>query len=198
MIAQPLPHAPVGGGGGVGGWEPPTPTGHAPTILTDRMILRMPTLDDAKPYMAVLMSDRAIHMGGPMEEYDAWLDFSMEVANWPLRGYGPFAMEERRTGTFLGLMILHHDHGDPERELGWVITPEAEGRGLAHEAALAVRAWGFETHGWDSIVSYIAPGNDRSVALAEKLGAIRDVNATPVPSYEDCLIYRHTNPKETR
>jgi len=168
-------------------------SGHAPTIITERMILRMPILADADPYMAVLMSDRAAHMGGPMARHDAWLDFCMEVATWPLRGYGPFTMEERKTGTFLGLMILHHDDGDPERELGWILTPDAEGRGLAFEAAKPVRAWGFETHGWDSIVSYIAPENARSVALAERLGARLDTDAAPVPEYPDCLIYRHTN-----
>ena len=190
-----LSHAPVGGGPGVGGRDGPSPTGHAPTIITDRMILRMPTLADANPYMAVLMSDRATHMGGPMKEYDAWLDFCMEVATWPLRGFGPFAMEERKTGTFLGLMILHHDHGDPERELGWILTPEAEGKGYAFEAAIAARSWGFETFNWDNIVSYIAPENDRSIALARKLGASLDADAPRVPDYPDCLIYRHHNPE---
>lgn len=193
MTGTPMPHAAAGGGA-----SPLPASGQAPTIVTERMVLRMPTLADAEPYMAVLMSERAIHMDGPMKRYDAWLDFCMEVANWPLRGYGPFAMEERKTGTFLGLMILHHDDGDPERELGWVLTPQAEGRGLAFEAAKAVRAWGFDTQGWSSIVSYIDPANSRSIALAEKLGARRDLNAEPVPSYPECLIYRHSNPETDR
>ena len=53
-------------------------SGHAPTIITERMILRMPILADADPYMAVLMSDRAAHMGGPMARHDRCL----ATTNW--------------------------------------------------------------------------------------------------------------------
>lgn len=173
----------------------PDLTARAPTIMTDRLILRMPQIEDAEPYMAVLMSGRATHVGGPMERHDAWLDFCMETASWPLRGYGAFAIEERKTETFLGLIVLHHDDGDPERELGWVLTDDAEGKGIALEAAPHVRDWAFDTYGWASIVSYIDPANTRSIALAERLGAVRDDAAPRAPNYEQCLIYRHLNPK---
>ena len=169
----------------------------APTIITERMILRMPVMADAEPYMAILMSDRALYLGGPMDARTAWLDFASEVANWTLHGFGPFTMEERRTGRFLGLAILHHTHGDPERELGWVITDDAEGQGLAKEAAAALRDHAFQTLGWDSMVSYIAPENTRSICLAEALGALRDDAAQRPRAYPDCLVYRHIAPEVT-
>lgn len=169
-----------------------------PKIITERMVLRLPEMEDAAPYMAVLMSGRAAHIGGPMSEEHAWHDFTAEVAPWVLFGYGSFAMEERRTGSFLGMIVLHHERGDPERELGWVITEAAEGRGLASEGAIAVRAWAFETFGWDSIVSYVDPANTRSRQMCERLGARFDPDAARPALFPQCEVYRHMNPEAAR
>jgi RimJ/RimL family protein N-acetyltransferase len=162
-----------------------------PTLRTDRLILRAPRLDDAEPYMAIMMSDRAAHMGGPFSRQMAWFDFCAEIASWQLHGYGPFSMEEADTGRFTGMSILHHAMGDPEPELGWMVTEAGEGKGYALEAALATRDHVFDTLGWDSIVSYIAPGNHRSVALAERLGAGFDADAARPEDCPECLVYRH-------
>lgn len=193
-MAQPRHLTPVGGGTGDG----PASVMPGPTLVTERMVLRLPRLADAAPYMAVLMSDRARHIGGPMSDEDAWYDFCAEVAPWILHGYGSFAMEERRTGTFLGLIVLHHDFGDPEPELGWVITDAAEGKGLATEAAKAVRSWVFDTLEWPSIVSYVDPANARSARMCERLGAVLDPDAARPASYADCRVYRHLNTDPVR
>ncbi|WP_417805217.1 GNAT family N-acetyltransferase, partial [Thalassospira lucentensis] len=77
-----------------------------------------------------------------------------------------------------------------EHELGWLLFPEAEGRGIAFEAAVAMRRWAFEVRGLKTLVSYIARGNARSIKLATRLGATLDVNAArPDPSD---LVYRHS------
>jgi RimJ/RimL family protein N-acetyltransferase len=62
--------------------------------------------------------------------------------------------------------------GQPE--LGWTLRPEHWGHGYATEAARAVLDW-YET---DRLVSLIQPGNDRSQAVARRLGAV------PGPSIE--------------
>ena len=60
-------------------------------------------------------------------------------------------------------------------------------------AAEAARTHVFETLGWDTAVSYIDPQNARSIALAERLGAVRDDSAArPHP---DDLVYRHPKPE---
>lgn len=166
-----------------------------PVLQTERLTLRAPVLDDFEPYAAVLMSERARHIGGPTDRHLAWLDFGSETAGWILRGYGAFAMERREDGRFLGLMILHWEDGDPERELGWVLTEEAEGHGYGFEAARAARDHAYGPLGWTTVVSYIEPENTRSIRLAERLGATRDAAAQKPREAPDCLVYRHPAPE---
>jgi RimJ/RimL family protein N-acetyltransferase len=73
-------------------------------------------------------------------------------------------------GVYAGEVGIYHAADYPEPELGWFVTPAAEGQGIAAEAADAVMAWARRSFGWDHIVSYIDPGNARSVALGLRLG----------------------------
>ena len=79
----------------------------------------------------------------------------------------------------------------PENELGWTMwDPALEGTGIMFEAAAAGRNHAFNALGWVTAVSYIHKDNQRSVRLAERLGAVRD-DACARPHPED-LVYRHT------
>jgi RimJ/RimL family protein N-acetyltransferase len=99
-------------------------------------------------------------------------------------------VEDRATGAYCGDVGLLHPAHYPEIELGWTLVAEAEGRGIACEAAVAARDWAFGTLGLTTLVSYIGPENARSIRLAERLGAVRDDTAAR-PEPED-LVYRHT------
>ena len=61
--------------------------------------------------------------------------------------------------------------GWAEPELGWTLMAEAEGKGLGFEAAAAARDYAARHQGLNGVISYIAHANDRSRALAERLGA---------------------------
>ncbi len=78
--------------------------------------------------------------------------------------------------------------------MGWVISADAEGSGFAQEAATAVRDYAFGTLRWKTLVSYISPGNARSIALARRLGGIED-GAVARPDPDD-LVYRYTPKNE--
>ena len=68
-----------------------------------------------------------------------------------------------------------------------------EGQGYATEAASALRAYVYDNEILKTLVSYIDPRNDRSIALAERMGAALDPNAKePDPG---CLVYRHPGPE---
>ena len=76
--------------------------------------------------------------------------------------------------------------------MGWQLYEGFEGHGYATEAACALRDWAFGTLGLPTLVSYIGPGNSRSVAVAERLGASLDP-AAPTQDEGD-LVYRHFGP----
>ena len=159
-----------------------------PVLQTERLTLRAPVLEDFATYADILMSDRAAYMDGPFDRETAWLDFTSSVSNWLLRGHGGLTITDRATGHVLGLVLLGHEMGDPERELGWLLTDSAEGKGYATEAATALRDWGIGELGGENFVSYIASGNAASIAVAERLGARK---AGHHPASGDVDVYRY-------
>jgi len=161
-----------------------------PVLETDRLLLRRPDDRDTDAAIAFLASDRARHVGGPMTLGGAWRAHAKMVGHWTLRGFGLFAVTDKTTGETLGISGPYYPGDWPEHELGWHIwRADAEGKGIAFEAACAARDWAYGTLGWTTAVSYIARENARSIALVERLGAtLDDAAQRPDP---DCLVYRH-------
>ena len=173
----------------------PTLTG-TPVLETERLILRAPIATDWPHWQDFAKSNRARYIGGPMTDAVAWRAFGHVIGMWVLRGYGSFVYHEKASTTPLGLTGPWHPIDWPEREIGWTVwSAEAEGKGYAFEAAKAVRAFAFDTLGWDTAVSYIDPDNARSIALAKRLGAVLDPNAPRSDDPDDTdLIFRHPHP----
>jgi RimJ/RimL family protein N-acetyltransferase len=160
-----------------------------PTLRTDRLVLRAPSLADFEPYAAFFASPRSGYEGGPKVRGEAWKEFASATGQWSLKGYGAWSVEERATGGYVGEVGILHPAHYPEPEIGWTVMEAFEGRGLAHEAALAAREWAWEQLGLASLVSYIDARNARSIRLAERLGARLDPDAA-LPELDDCVVYR--------
>lgn len=148
-----------------------------PVLSTERLTLRGPRREDFAPYAAFWASDRSVHEGGPRDARGAWEDFAAGFGLWTVEGIGTWSVEERATGTFAGIVGLYHPAHFPEVEIGWAVLDGFEGRGMAQEAARAVLGWTWASTGLASLVSYIDPRNERSIRLAERLGARRDHEA---------------------
>lgn len=164
-----------------------------PSIVTERLTLRAPQPRDADTFVAFYKTDRAQYVGGPKDERRGWEFFCTEIGHWAMRGFGMFVMTYHDDDTPLGIVGHWYPQTWPEKEVGWVLfDPEHEGKGIAFEAATACIDYTWTTLKWDTIVSYIAYPNARSIALAERLGAVRDDDAeTPGKAY----VYRHPRPK---
>ena len=163
-----------------------------PVLEAARLILRAPQGSDFEPWTVFAASERAQYVGGPFDRSGAWRGWTHMIGHWAIRGFGMLVFSEKSAPeTPLGMTGPWYPEGWPERELGWTVwSPEKEGKGLVREAAEAARAHAFDTLGWDTAVSYIAPGNTRSIALAKRLGASHDRSA-PCPEGKACLVYRH-------
>lgn len=146
----------------------------APTLHTERLTLRMPKLADFEHWAAFFATERSAHERGPLARADAWRTWAADVANWSLKGYGPFGVDDRVSGVYLGEVGIYHGDDFPGPELGWFVVPSAEGKGIAAEAALAVMGWVRESFDWPWITSIIDPANARSIALGLRLGGTID------------------------
>ncbi|HSF63999.1 MAG TPA: GNAT family N-acetyltransferase [Paracoccaceae bacterium] len=195
-IAGAAPLSPAGRGVGGEGAGSIALSG-VPVLETARLVLRAPRAGDFEPFADFLTSDRAQHVGGPLTRALAWRAMGHLTGHWVHRGFGMFIFADKTApDTPLGMAGPWFPESWPEREIGWSVwNPAAEGKGLAFEAAAAARAHAFGTLGWTTAVSYIAPANARSIALAERLGAARDADAAHPNPDEPCLVYRHPVPE---
>ncbi|WP_420826286.1 GNAT family N-acetyltransferase [Shimia biformata] len=169
----------------------PTPL---PVLETERTLLRLPEARDAEAVIAFLLDkDRAEGFGAAENRGEAWRWFALNIGHWHLHGYGYFTVEMKDSGEPAGLVGIWNPEGWPEPELGWVMFAGFEGKGLAYEAALAARDWAYAVLDFETLTSNIVPGNTRSVALAERLGATYERTYQNVHMGED-MLFRHPGP----
>ncbi len=166
-----------------------------PTIETERLILRGPVAEDFEPLVEFFAdAKRSSGFGGPLSRDDAWRWFASSIGHWELRGFGFWTVVQKNDGLPCGIVGLWGPEGWPEPELGWVMFKNAEGKGIAYEAALAARSHAYSAMGFKTLTSNIVPGNNRSVALAERMGA------TLERMFENAhmgteMMYRHPAPE---
>jgi RimJ/RimL family protein N-acetyltransferase len=166
-----------------------------PRLETERLVLRGPMARDWPLWRDFSASGRARHIGGPFDEPKAWRAFCHVIGMWVARGFGLFVVTRKTDDTAIGMTGPWYPIEWPEPEIGWTLwSPDAEGKGYAFEAAAAARRHAYGVLGWTTAVSYIAPANVRSIALAERLGATLDRDAT-APNDASDLVYRHPGPE---
>lgn len=87
-----------------------------------------------------------------------------------------FATELRETSDFIGYIGLQRmsfalaSVTSPTFEIGWRLTPEIWGQGLATEGARAVLRFAFEEQHLSEVVAITVPANLPSRRVMEKLG----------------------------
>lgn len=150
-----------------------------PVINTERLILRGHRLDDFDACAALWADPRvARYIGGrPFTGEEAWARLLRYAGHWALLGFGFWAVAEKASGSFIGELgfadfkreITPSLDGMPE--VGWALSPSAQGRGYATEALRAVVAWG-DGHfgGSQRTVCLIHPENLASIRVATKCG----------------------------
>jgi RimJ/RimL family protein N-acetyltransferase len=146
-------------------------------VTTARLRLRPFAAGDVDAYAAIRADPEVMrHMpGGAARAAQAAEDAARIVpgfaAAWRDGGYGPWAVEDRATGGFLGhggLRLLPDLGG--ETEILYLLARAAWGRGLATEIALAARDVGRLRFGLPLLVGYAAPANLASCRVLEKAG----------------------------
>jgi RimJ/RimL family protein N-acetyltransferase len=158
----------------------------APTLETERLILRGFRKDDLDAHAATLGDEEVMrHIGGkPINREDTWRRLMSGVGSWPLIGIGPWAVERKSDGRMVGhcgFFNFERDMTPPilgEPEMGWIFDRSVHGQGIAFEACSAALEWAEREIAADSYPAIIDPENAASIKLAERLGFIRQADAT--------------------
>ncbi len=166
-----------------------------PTLETDRLVLRAFREADFNAMASFYADPISAFYGGPCDRADAWRKFAAYVGHWGLRGYGPWALESKETGQYVGLSGLWYPEGWIEPEITWALVPGNHGKGFATEAARRAVQAAYEDFGWTTAVSVIAQENAASIAVAERLGATRE--SAIEYRYGPAYLYRHSPPQTT-
>jgi RimJ/RimL family protein N-acetyltransferase len=157
-----------------------------PVIETARLKLRGHRLDDFIP-CAAMWADPAVtrHIGGrPFTEEESWTRLLRYVGHWALLGFGYWVVEDKAIGSFAGEIGFadYKRNLEPSLEgvpeIGWVLAPQAQGRGYATEAARAVIAWGDAHLGSSRTACIVHPDNLPSIRVAEKCGYRESLRTT--------------------
>lgn len=99
-------------------------------------------------------------------------------AHFRKHGFGIYAAELRSSNAFIGFVGLNvpsfRAHFTPCIEIGWRLSPDVWGQGLATEGAQAVVKYGRNVLKLKEIVSFTVPLNVRSRRIMEKIGMSHD------------------------
>ncbi len=149
----------------------------APLLLTERLELWVPQCDDIAPMLAIVDDpETGRYLGRIATAADHFARFSRNAGSWLLYGYGSFVLRERASGEVIGNAGVFHSWRGLGREFddcpeaGWILRSDRSGQGLAREAMEAALDWFARTQGPQRVFCMIDAANDRSIALATKLG----------------------------
>ncbi len=160
-------------------------------LQTERLLLRQFQESDWRD-LYEYYSDRAATrytFGRDLNEGDTWRIMCGMIGHWQVRGYGPYAVEEKAGGKVLGTVGFWYPNDWPEPEIKWGLAAHAWGRGFASEAARAVLMMGREFMPEITPISMISPQNEASIRLALAVGA--KYESEYVYEGELCHVYRH-------
>jgi RimJ/RimL family protein N-acetyltransferase len=148
-----------------------------PTLLTERLELRVPTAADLAPMAAIVTHEETgRHLGPRSGPADHFLRFTRNAGSWLLYGYGSFIVRRSGSEEVIGNCgVFHSWRGlgadfDDTPEAGWILRHDQVGRGLGREAMTAALGWFDAAHGPRRIVCMTTPDNAASIGLAGRLG----------------------------
>ena len=143
-------------------------------IETPRLLLRPMRAEDTDDLLRIFADPRVMAAFGvaPFDraQMERWVQRNLD--HQVEHGYGLFSVILKESGLLVGdcgLEIMEVA-GTPAAELGYDFRSDHWNRGLATEAATAVRDYAFSTLALPRLVSLIRQGNHASRRVAEKVG----------------------------
>ena len=154
------------------------PFHQVPIVETARLRLRAFQLADFDAYLAMSRHPDVYRYltGTEPSEEAMWIVALRMTGHWALQGFGFWAVEEKASGQFIGVLGFADARRDIEPaikgypEMGWVLAAHTHGQGYASEAVAAALAWAEGHFGPTRIFCLMDPANAASRRVAEKFG----------------------------
>jgi RimJ/RimL family protein N-acetyltransferase len=148
----------------------------APRLLTERLVLRAWTIDDAPAALGAYGDSGVARWLVPaMDQVHDEAAMRLVLQQWVAENArmqapaGRWAVELREDGRLIGGATLLPLPPDDEFEVGWQLNPQVWGHGYAAETGLALARWAFE-QGIEQVIALVRPANARAMAMVRRLG----------------------------
>jgi [ribosomal protein S5]-alanine N-acetyltransferase len=144
-----------------------------PEIETPRLLLRRWTYADRDAFARMTQDPdvmRYVHESVPLTDREVDSALGSTVERYEQLGFGDWALVDRASKTIIGESGLGRLEGHRDIEIGWMLLPEYWGKGLAMEAASAVKQHARDVLRLPRLIALTRPENERSIRLAERLG----------------------------
>ena len=144
------------------------------SLRTARLVLTPVGGSDLRDLQAIKADPRvfAVMLGGVRTHAETADDLARDVRAWGARGYGIWAIREAAGGHVVGVTGLEPRADGRGSALRFALWPEAQGRGLAREAAFAALLFGHEKAGLRRIVAVAREANFGSRTVLGSIGMI--------------------------
>jgi RimJ/RimL family protein N-acetyltransferase len=121
---------------------------------------------------------RFLNGGTPLTRAESDAVSERVAEHWADYGFGLWAVIVRESGRVVGFAGICHPLWFPayasEIEVGWRLHPDVWGQGYATEAGREALRIGFGERALREIMALVHPDNDRSAAVATRLGMVRE------------------------
>ncbi|MDE2514924.1 MAG: GNAT family N-acetyltransferase [Rhodospirillales bacterium] len=148
----------------MGGWS----------VQTARLLLLPVAAGDLAEITAIKADPRvfAVMLGGVRTPVQSAAELAADISYWGANGYGIWMVRDRTDRRFLGLVGLMERPDGRGVALRFALWPEAQGRGLAREAASAALRYGHEQAGLSRIVAVAREDNFASRMVLGSIGMV--------------------------
>jgi len=149
-----------------------------PALETERLILRPHGAQDFEAVAALWAEPEVVRFisGQPSTPEESWNRLLRNIGHWQALGFGYWAVTLRGSGQFIGEVGFADFQRSMEPplagvpEAGWVLAPQAHGKGLATEAVGRIHQWAAEATDWTETACIFDPAHAVSQKVARKLG----------------------------
>lgn len=170
---------------------------------TNRLLLRQMTLSDA-PALHRLRSDKAVmqYINRPLtqtvEEAEGWVNVILDNVTRNEGITWAICLKEAPGEHVGNIGIWRIDKANHRGEVGYMLDPLLQGKGIMYEALQKVVDFGFREIGLHSLEGHIDPRNSASAALLKKAGFVQEAyfreNCLHNGAFSDSAVYSLLTP----